>query len=181
VNLSNDQQLMTRVTQGDEQAFLSVYDLYSGRVYALAVHMLHDNMLAEEITQDTFLKLWSRARQYLVERGPLVFWLLSITRNAVLDRLRMENRRPQLSDSVDPEDKWDFIPDHATLSEESRWRSLHFAVQALPQDQRKVIELAYFQGLSQSEIAEELGWPLGTVKTRLRSGVEALRSVWLQK
>ena len=98
-----------------------------------------------------------------------------------LDRLRLEARRPVLTDSSDPEDAWQTMPDLETVSDEARWRSLYFAVQALPSDQCKVIELAYYQGLSQSEIAEVLGWPLGTVKTRLRAAMEKLRQDWNEK
>jgi RNA polymerase sigma-70 factor (ECF subfamily) len=142
------------------------------------MRILCNSMLAEEATQDTFLKLWSRARLYLNERGPLLVWLLTIARRTALDRLRLESRRPALSDSNDPEDSWDLLPDLGTLPEESRWRSLYFAVQSLQPDHRQVIELAYYQGMSQSEIAEVLGWPLGTVKTRLRAAMEQLREKW---
>jgi RNA polymerase sigma-70 factor (ECF subfamily) len=170
-----------RVAHGEENAFLLLYDRYVGRVYALMLRMLNDPMLAEEATQDTFLKLWSRARLYLSERGSLPLWLLTIARRTALDRLRLENRRPTLSDSNDPENTWDLIPDLNTLPEESRWRSLHFAVQSLQPEHRQVIDLAYYQGLSQSEIAEVLGWPLGTVKTRLRAAMEHLRNQWNQE
>lgn len=167
-----------RVAHGEEKAFLMLYDRYASRVHALSLRILQDPMLAEEATQDTFLKLWSRARSYLTERGSLVFWLLTIARRTALDRLRLENRRPVLSEGTDPEDTWRDLPDGASMTDEARWRSLHFAVQALDTDQRQVVELAYYQGLSQSEIAELLGWPLGTVKTRIRSAMEHLRQSW---
>jgi len=150
-------------------------------VHGLTLRILGEPMLAEEATQDTFLKLWSRAREYLAERGPLLPWLLTIARRVALDRLRLEARRPSLSDSNDPEDAWQTIPDLESMADESRWRSMYFAVQSLHPDQRKVIELAYYQGMSQSEIAEVLGWPLGTVKTRLRAALEKLREVWNEK
>jgi len=86
-----------------------------------------------------------------------------------------------LSDATDPEEAWPNIPDAGTFSDESRWRSMHFAVQALASDHRQVIELAYYQGVSQSEIAEVLGWPLGTVKTRLHAAMEQLRHAWGEK
>ena len=175
---TDDSDLVARVAIGDERAFMALYDRHASHVYALALRILGDSMLAEEATQDTFLKLWSRARQYLAARGSLVVWLLTITRRTALDRLRLEARRPQLSDGTDPDDVWQDIPDAATFTDENRWRSVHFAVQSLPEDQRQVIELAYYHGLSQSEIAETLGWPLGTVKTRLRAGVEHLRRLW---
>jgi RNA polymerase sigma-70 factor (ECF subfamily) len=174
----DDVELVSRVTNGEEDAFLTLYDRYVGRVYALTLRILNNPMLAEEATQDTFLKLWSRARLYLNERGPLLLWLLTIARRTALDRVRLEARRPVLSDASDPEDAWEIIPDLATMPEESRWRSLYFAVQSLQAEQRQVIELAYYQGMSQSEIADVLGWPLGTVKTRLRTAMEHLREKW---
>jgi RNA polymerase sigma-70 factor (ECF subfamily) len=177
----NDLELAAHIAQGDEHAFIMLYDRYSARVYALTLRILGDTMLAEEATQDTFLKLWSRARLYLHERGSLLLWLLTIARRTALDRLRLEARRPMLSDANDPDDDWQVIPDLNTVQEESRWRSLYFAVQSLKPDLRKVIELAYYQGLSQSEIADVLGWPLGTVKTRLRAAVQYLRAEWIKE
>ena len=174
----DDLDLVARVAKGEERAFLALYDRYSGRVYGLTVHILQDAMMAEEATQDTFMKLWNRAGLYLSERGSLVLWLLTIARRTALDRLRLEGRRPLISDSKDPEEAWQTIPDGSTLPEEARWRSLWLAVQSLDDDHRKVIELAYYQSMSQSEIAEVLGWPLGTVKTRLRSAMEHLRRNW---
>ena len=140
---SNDVELVTRVTNGEEDAFLTLYDRYVGRVYAVTLHILNNPMLAEEATQDTFLKLWSRARLYLNERGPLLLWLLTIARRTALDRLRLEARRPALSDEKDPDDAWELIPDLNTMPEESRWRSLYFAVQSLQPEHRQVIDLAY--------------------------------------
>jgi RNA polymerase sigma-70 factor, ECF subfamily len=169
---------MARVARGDESAFLMLYDRHAARVHALTLRILNDPMMAEEATQDAFLKLWSRARLFLGERGSLLLWLLTIARRTALDRLRLEGRRPVLSDSNDPDDLWQVIPDSDSVPEEARWRSLHFAVQSLDPEHRKVIELAYYQGLSQSEIAEVLGWPLGTVKTRIRSAMEHLRRKW---
>jgi RNA polymerase sigma-70 factor (ECF subfamily) len=108
----------------------------------------------------------------------LLLWLLTIARRTALDRLRLETRRPTLSDSTDPAEAWQTIPDSTSLPEESRWRSIHFALEALSPEHRQVLQLAYYQGLSQSEIAEVLGCPLGTVKTRLRAAMEHLRQEW---
>jgi RNA polymerase sigma-70 factor (ECF subfamily) len=138
-------------------------------------------MLAEEATQDTFLKLWSRAHMYLAERGPLLLWLLTIARRTALDRVRLEARRPTLSDSNDPTEALRSIPEGDPLTDENRWRSLHFTVQTLSVEHRQVIELAYYQGLSQSEIAEVLALPIGTVKSRLRAAMERLRREWNRK
>lgn len=174
----DDLLLVQRLARGDQQAFMALYDRHAARVQALTLHILGDPMLAEEATQDTFMKLWSRARLYLAERGSFLVWLLTIARRTALDRVRMESRRPLLSDSNDPDDVWPAIRDESQDPDEARWRSLHFAVRALPHEQQVVVELAYYQGLSQSEIAAELGWPLGTVKTRLRAAMQALRQQW---
>lgn len=174
----DDLVLVQGVARGEQPAFLALYDRHAARVNALALHILGDPMMAEEVTQDTFMKLWSRARLYLSERGSFIVWLLTIARRTALDRLRMEKRRPLLSDSNDPEELWPSMPDQSQDPDEARWKSLYFAVHDLPHDQQVVVELAYYQGLSQSEIAEELGWPLGTVKTRLRAAMQALRQQW---
>ncbi len=174
-------ELIQGVARGDQHAFLKLYDVYSGRVYALTLHILDDPMLAEEATQDTFTKLWGRARLYRPDRGAFAVWLLTIARRTALDRLRLEGRRPMLSDGRDPDTVWHGLADKSRDPEEARWRSLHFAVRALPEQQQQVVELAYYQGLSQSEIAAELGWPLGTVKTRMRAALQALRHAWLEE
>lgn len=173
--------LVEAVAHGDERAFLTLYDHYAGRVYGLVLHILADPMLAEEATQDTFTKFWGRARLYRSDRGSFGVWLLTIARRTALDRLRLEGRRPLLSDGRDPDVIWHGLPDKTRDPDEARWRGLHFAVRALPEPQQQVIELAYYQGLSQSEIAAELGWPLGTVKTRMRAALQALRRAWLEE
>ena len=170
--------LIQQVTRGDQHAFMALYDRYSPRIYALTLHILGDPMLAEEVTQDTFIKLWSRARMYVSSRGSFVVWLMTIARRTALDRLRLEGRRPMLSDTRDPETIWPTLRDDSRDPDEARWKSLYFAVRSLPEDQQQVIELSYYQGMSQSEIAAELGWPLGTVKTRMRAAMEALRHEW---
>ena len=173
----DDLKLIQQVIHRDETAFLALYDRYAARVHALTLRILGNPMLAEEATQDTFLKLWGRAHTYIAERGAFDVWLLTIARRTALDRLRLESRRPVV-DTKDPDRVWQSIADTDTLSSEARWRSLYFAVQSLPEDHRKVIELAYYQGMSQSEIAETLGWPLGTVKSRMRMAMESLRQEW---
>ena len=173
--------LVQRVAGGDQQAFLSLYDSYAPRVYSLTLHILADPMLAEEATQDTFIKLWGRARQYLPERGSFGVWLLTIARRTSLDRVRLEGRRPTLSDARDPDTVWHGLADATHDAAEARWQSLHFAVQGLPEEQRLVIDLAYYRGLSHSDIAAELGWPLGTVKTRIRAAMQALRRIWSEE
>lgn len=171
----DDAELVYRVANGDREAFLILYDRYASRVYALALKMLGESMAAEEATQDSFLKLWTRAGTFNPQRGKLLAWLLTITRRTTLDRIRLESRRPVVATSSDPEEVWNDFPDPASDTEEARWMSLRFALRELPVEQRQVIELAYYHGLSHSHIADHLGLPLGTVKTRLRLGMEKLR------
>jgi RNA polymerase sigma-70 factor (ECF subfamily) len=175
----DDKELLSKVANGDERAFVTLYDRHASRIYTLILRMTNDQMLAEEVLQETFLRIWSRARQYNPERGSPLIWLLAVARHTALERLRFESHRPVLSDEVDTSSVLETIPEPETTSEEARWRSLYLAVQSLPKEQRNVIELAYYHGLSQSEIAEMLELPLGTVKTRLRAGMIQLRRQWL--
>ncbi|HLO16795.1 MAG TPA: sigma-70 family RNA polymerase sigma factor [Anaerolineales bacterium] len=177
----DDKELISRVVHQDQRAFVALYERYSSRIYTLILHMVNDRMLAEEVLQETFLRLWKRADQYVPERGSPLIWLLAIARRTTLERLRFESHRPILSDGNEPSSLLESIPQPETTSEEARWRSLYLAVQALPAEQKQLIELAYYQGMSQSEIAEILGLPLGTVKTRLRAGMMRLRRQWLEE
>jgi RNA polymerase sigma-70 factor (ECF subfamily) len=177
--MSDDAELVERVAAGDRQAFLHLYDRYVPRVLGLAQRMLGERMAAEEVTQDAFVKLWTRAVTFNPARGTLLSWLLTVTRRTALDRLRLEGRRPQVVEPPDEEQGWDELPDGASGGDEARWRSLRFAVADLPREQRLVIELAFYHGLSHSQIAEHARIPLGTVKTRLRLGMEKLRQSWL--
>lgn len=177
----DDKDLIARVARQDQSAFVALYDRYSSRIHTLILHMVNDRMLAEEILQETFLRVWRRADQYDPARGSLLVWLLAVARRTTLERLRFESRRPALSDGDEQSTFLESLPEPETTSDEARWRSLYLAVQSLPDEQKKVIELAYYQGLSQSEIAEMLGLPLGTVKTRLRAGMLRLRQQWLDE
>lgn len=175
----DDASLVQLIAQGNREAFAEIYDRHASRVYGLIVHILGETMAAEEVTQDTFLKLWTRAGSYSPTKGRLLPWLLTIARRTALDRVRLENRRPEFGSPIDPEDAWRSTPDPDSQSEEARWRSLYFSLHNLPEEQRRVIELAYYHGMSQRQIGEYLETPLGTVKTRLRLGMEKLRQVWL--
>jgi RNA polymerase sigma-70 factor, ECF subfamily len=176
---ATDQQLIAGITAHDERALLRLYDRYAPKVLGLATRVLGEAMAAEEVTQDVFLKLWSRSGSYVAERGAVSTWLLTIAHRTALDRLRSENRRPPLADDRDPDETWAHLPDQASQGDEARWHALRLAVEALPDTQRRPIELAFYRGLSHSEIAETLGWPIGTVKTRIRLGMARLRSEWM--
>jgi RNA polymerase sigma-70 factor (ECF subfamily) len=169
---------MRRVAEGDRKAFRALYDRHAARVYGLALRVVSDPMTAEEVTQDAFLRLWTRAKTYNPDRGRLSSWLLTITRRLSIDHFRLEARRPSVWNPSNPENALEKIPDPESQSEESRWSTLKFALSKLPEEQRSVIELAFYHGMSHSQIAEFQSAPLGTVKTRLRLGMEKLRKEW---
>lgn len=171
---------MRQVVEGDRAAFLQIYDQYASRVFGLAVRMLGDRMAAEEIAQDAFVRLWTRARNFTPARGTLLAWLLTITRHLALDKIRLDSRRPQLADLTGWEDAWEHVADPSSETEEARWASLRLALHELPFEQGQAIALAYYHGMSHRQIAESLSLPLGTVKTRIRLGMEKLRSQWLE-
>ena len=176
--------LLRRIASGDGDALLALHGRYVHLVYSMAWRVLQDVGLAEEVTQDVFLKLWQKSQRYDPARGSFSGWLLSVTRFAAIDRLRREGRRPR-PDALaagDPDDQGTLerlLPtDHAAWE---RGQHLRLLLAQLPPDQRQVIELAYFGGLTHSELAEQLGVPLGTVKGRLRLGLEKLRASWLDE
>lgn len=160
---------------------MSLYDQYSSRVYGLALKMLGDPMSAEEITQEAFLKVWTRADTFDPNRGSFPTWLLTITRRLAIDRMRLWNRRPKLAEPPNPDEGWRWLPDPASEGEEPRWRSVKLALQELPREQQEAIGYAFYGGLSHSQIAETTGIPLGTVKTRIRLGMEKLRRSLMEK
>lgn len=169
----DEEKLLQQIAEGDRAAFLRLYDMLAAKVHGLSLHILRDPHAAEEVTQDAFMRVWERAGSYNASKGKVLPWLLTITRRLAIDRIRSQSRRIQVSFSIDED--WLKIPDPESETEESRWRSLAFALRDLPQEQRQSIELAYYQGMSQSQIAELMEVPLGTVKTRTRLGMQKLR------
>jgi RNA polymerase sigma-70 factor (ECF subfamily) len=166
----NDAELITRVGAGDRHAFEVLYRRYARPVFGLALRRLGDRGQAEDAVQDTFASIWRSARSYRPERGAGDRWLFAVARNAIVDR-RRARREPaaEVPDEASP----DAGPsEHAELSWLA-WR-VHRAVIELPEPEQEVIELAYWRGLSQSEISTALGLPLGTVKTRTRAALSRL-------
>jgi RNA polymerase sigma-70 factor (ECF subfamily) len=172
---------MRKVAGGDRRAFLTLYDSYAAKVYGLALRVVGDPMTAEEVTQDAFVRLWTRAETFNPDRGRLSSWLLTITRRIAIDQIRLDARRPPEWNPADPGRAMESVPDPASQSEESRWATLRFALDRLPDEQRSVIELAFYHGMSHSQIAEYQSTPLGTVKTRIRLGMEKLRQEWVHE
>lgn len=172
--------LVARVADGDQRAFADLYDLYADRVYGLARYVTGHNSTAEEVTQETFLKLWRKADRFRASRGSFSTWLLTIAKRTAIDRLRREDRRPDVAQTVEVEAEWrPALSNPGSGGEEARWRSLYFALHDIPAEQRQAIALAYYQDMSHSQIAAYLGIPLGTVKTRIRLGMQKLRQAWL--
>jgi RNA polymerase sigma-70 factor, ECF subfamily len=170
---ASDTELLVRVAKRDREAFEVLYRRYIRSVFGLALQRLRDRERAEDATQETFAAVWRSAGSYKPERGPAAPWLYAIARNAVVDRLRARDDMP-----VEPPDMTSDEPGPADRAESSyvSWR-VHRALETLPVREREVVELAYWSGLSQSEVASFLDIPLGTVKTRTRSALAHLADV----
>jgi RNA polymerase sigma factor (sigma-70 family) len=173
----DDIEFMRRIATHDQQAFRALYQQYGKVIFSLAYRILQNSTLAEEVTQDTFLKVWRQTTQWDPNKGNLKNWLLAITHFTAIDRLRQENRQPTLHpESIDEME--DTMPGSTN---DSGWQdgiALRMLVKQLPPEQAFLIELAFFRGMTHNEIADETAIPLGTVKTRLRSGLQKLRELW---
>ena len=163
-----DGDLLQRIADGDSAAFETLYHRFARPLFGLALRMLRDRSRAEDAVQETFTAIWRSAASYKPERGPGAPWLYAVARNAIVDRARARGEATFADppEAVSP----DAGPDDRAESAYVSWR-VHRAVQELPEHEREVLELAYWSGLSQSEVARFLDIPLGTVKTRTRSGL----------
>ena len=171
--ITTDLALMTAIRSGDQSAMAALYDRFSSIVYAVALRVLQDTGAAEDVLQDIFMQLWRNPGAFDSSRGNMAAWLAVIARNRAIDALR--RRRPQ-------DDIEDVVVSVETdlASETDRSRALEKvrgALQHMPSPQRSALEMAYFEGLTHVEIAEKTGEPLGTVKTRIRTGLISLRKV----
>jgi RNA polymerase sigma-70 factor, ECF subfamily len=166
----SDGELLRRIGDGDRVAFDVLYRRFVRPVFALALRRLGDRGRAEDATQETFTAVWRSASSYRPDRGPGAPWLYAVARNAIVDRTRARSEPP-----TEPPDHVSSDPDPADQAERSwlAWR-VHRALHELPEHERPLVELAYWGGLSQSEIADFLNIPLGTVKTRTRSALGRL-------
>jgi RNA polymerase sigma-70 factor (ECF subfamily) len=176
----SDVDLISRVSEGDPKALEVLYERYNRVVYSFALRIIGDPQIAEELLQEVFFRAWQQGKAFRETRGAFVTWLLSITHNMAIDEVRKRRRRPQKADSEEPELILAGVQDTSQDVEGEVWiSSLRSTIEAamvqLPAPQREAIELAYFQGLTQREISERLGEPLGTIKTRMRLGIQKLR------
>lgn len=175
-----DKELMARLSSGDAAALSTLYNRYGDIVYSTALRVLRDVHLAEDVSQEVFMRLWRQPDKYAAEKGSFVTWLLSVTRNRAVDWLRRRRRRFRY-ETASPEQLEMEIPagdcDDPALSAEQleQRRTVRALLASLPREQRRAIELAYFGGFSNREVALLQGAPLGTVKTRIRLGMMRLR------
>ena len=168
---TQDAQLLDQVRRGDEQAMATLYDRYSRIVYSVALRVLRDPASAEDILQDVFLGFWRRPETFVSARGSLGGWLAVVARNRAIDSLRRKRPSEQIEEV--------YLASPFDLADEAQRNTMMQRVRAiilhLPLEQRKTLEMAYFDGLTHSEIAEITGDPLGTVKTRIRTALLSLR------
>jgi RNA polymerase sigma-70 factor (ECF subfamily) len=177
----DDELLIRLIVQARAEALSELHDRYCRLVFSLALNSVGDSATAEEITQDVFLRVWQQARQYRADRGQVSTWLTGITRHRAIDQLRRRGSRPEqhsmswaeLAPGAEPSING---PEQVSALAVERAR-VRAAIAQLSEEQKRVLALAYFQGLTQSQIAKALSLPLGTVKTRIRLGMQKLREI----
>ena len=191
-----DDELMARVAAGDREAFAAVYDRHAQALYGTVMRFLHDPGAAEDVVQETYLAMWTRSESYSPEAGSLIGWLLTIARHRAIDRLRAASRQPVVvgfapttSDGAENDlERLLALGRPVGLANaaegpsdvaERRWvrAVVRTAIDKMPELERLALELAYDDELTQAEIAERLGWPIGTVKTRTRRALLRLRAM----
>jgi RNA polymerase sigma-70 factor (ECF subfamily) len=174
-----DEELIGLIAQRDERALERLYERYGRAIYSLVLRMLHDPSRAEEVSQEVFLKVWRRPDSYSPGRGPFVTWLLSVAHHRAVDELRARRHDTLPIDGADG-GGLEIVDESADLAEVAWFGERRVAIRAalggLPQTQRHAIELAYYAGLTQREISDRLGEPIGTIKTRMRLAMQKLRT-----
>jgi RNA polymerase sigma-70 factor (ECF subfamily) len=174
-----DDQLIMALRHGEQWAMTALYDRYARLVFSLALRILNDRSAAEEAVQEVFVKVWRRCKDYDTQRGKFSSWLSGITHNHAIDELRRRRVRPS---AAEDEDAMAEVVSDGPAPLELALQSLEHrrivdALQAIPAEQRKPIEMAYFEGFTQQEISDRLKEPLGTIKTRMRLGMQKLKSL----
>ena len=170
--------LIKQVANQDRDAFSQLYDRFSTLVFTLAMRMLRARSDAEDLLQEVFVQVWRQARSYSAERGSPEAWIINIARSRAIDKIRSIRRMEKsfvLTDDPARAESSDNV--ESSVAESEARMAMNSALANLPETQRRVLELAYFGGLTQTEIATRLAEPLGTVKTRMRSGIQRLREM----
>jgi RNA polymerase sigma-70 factor (ECF subfamily) len=171
-----DPELVLRLQRRDPQALGELYDRYGRIVFSVIIRVVRDGAIAEDLVQETFLRVWNRVQGFDAEKGAIAPWLLAVARNRAIDYLRSVAGRERNALEFEETDHPSLFVDmeHEILTSDKA-RVIQGAMQKLNANQRQVIELAYFEGLSQTEMAERMGQPLGTVKTWVRTALKNLR------
>ena len=172
----NDADLVRRLQRRDPRAMAELYDRYGRLVYALILRVVRDGGIAEDLVQETFLRVWNRVQGFDADRGGLAPWLLAVARNRAIDYLRSAaGRMRNTVELPETEHPALFADMEKELLNSDKVRRVRMALEKLSENHRAVIELAYFEGLSQAEMAERMSQPLGTVKTWVRTALKSLR------
>ncbi len=172
-----DANLVERLKKKDHDAMAELYDRFGRLSYSVIVGIVHDGAIAEDLMQETFLRVWNRVQAFDAQRGSLGAWLLAVARNRAIDYVRSAGARMSLNcfELEERDHPSLFVNMEQDLLSKDTARRIRAAMSRLSETQKKVIELAYFEGLSQTEMAERLGQPLGTVKTWARTALRVLR------
>lgn len=180
-DLSHEIELLRRIGGGDRGSFEQLYERFNGVLFATAFRVLNNQQAAEDVLQDVFIQIWEKAPLYDANRGKPLTWAVTLTRNKAIDRLRTLQRRNRLQDEVENEslagEQFDVRDSLEAVEGVEKAQLIRAAIGALSEEQRQAIDLAFFSGLTQTEIAERLGEPLGTIKARIRRGMMKLRDL----
>ncbi|HET6408907.1 MAG TPA: sigma-70 family RNA polymerase sigma factor [Chthoniobacteraceae bacterium] len=181
VDIPAEIELLRRIGQGDRECFSQLYDLISSAVFSAAYRVLNNQQAAEDVLQEVFLQIWEKAALYDPARGKPLTWAITLTRNKAIDRLRSTQRRGRLRDTLEKEsgalEQFDDRSSFDAVDTKERGKLVSAALDKLTDEQREALELAFFHGLTQSEIADQLGEPLGTIKARIRRGMIRLKGL----
>ena len=175
IELKAEIDLLQKIGQGDRRSFEALYDRFSGVLFSTAYRVLNNREAAEDVLQEVFIQIWEKAALYDPARGKPMTWAITLTRNKSIDRLRSTQRRNRLQNDLLHEsetvEQFDDRSSFDALTSLETGGMVRAAIQKLSKDQREAIELAFFSSLTQTEISERLGEPLGTVKARIRRGM----------
>jgi RNA polymerase sigma-70 factor (ECF subfamily) len=176
--VSTDEELLARVRTRDGEALLELYRIYRLRVFALILRIVQDRPVAEEVLQDVFQRLWDHPEKYDAGKGQLLAWLLTVARNISLDHKRKESRRAVYHVYPDEASQLESLPLVPSSFSPESIQMIRQVLETLPVEQKQVLELSYYEGLTHCEVADQLGESLGTVKTRIRLGMQKLKQAF---
>lgn len=170
----NTQDLVLELQNGSEAALSQLYDRYSEALYGLVLRILRDDLLAQDVLQESFVNIWKKADTYSSKKGTFFTWSMNICRNKAIDELRKRGRKTEVQEELSAEEGSGFSP-----AQNIEGIGLKELLSDLPEDQENVLHLMYFRGYTQQEISDEFSIPLGTVKTRARSGLKKLKELFI--